>query len=77
MLRMRTMTSTCMNCAIRLALSGESYFVPSFAEVHARYHFKREVLASCCPSQVACRKPSCTEVFSGTWKAAYCDGDVC
>ena len=44
---------TCMKCGIRLALSGESYFVPSFAELHARYHLRRDVLASCCPSHVA------------------------
>ena len=61
-----------MKCAIRLALSGESYFVPSFAEVHARYHLRRDVLASCCPIHVACRKPSCTEVIRGTCKATCC-----
>ena len=66
MLHVKVTVGTCMKCAIKPALSGESYFVPSFADVHARYHLKRDVLASCCPSQVAWRKPSCTDVFRGT-----------
>jgi hypothetical protein len=55
-----------MKCCIKEALSGESYTIPSFTEVHARYHFRRGVLASCCPTQVAWRKPSCRDVRSGT-----------
>ena len=38
---------TSMKRCINAALSGESYFIPSSTEVHARYHFSNEVLASC------------------------------
>lgn len=58
-----------MKRCIKEALSRESYSIPSFADVHARYHFRSDVLASCWPPQVAWRKPSCRDVRSGTCSA--------
>ena len=41
-----------MKRGMSFALSGESYFSPSLAEDERKYHRRREVFASCCPSHV-------------------------